>query len=99
MPVIVFEDGKHVQVGYSKASQAYAIMHGTNKEPATPEQEAFVAKIKDIEFESSQKQKAQPEPTDEARAERRKKLDEIKNDYTLKGKAKFDAIRKVLEAR
>jgi hypothetical protein len=89
MPTIVFSDGRRGKVPYNKAAYILEVLNG-NKEPESPEQEAYIGTIDDIIFEppiSKKRNNFVSNPALKAR------IAAIRADKSLKGYAVYEAMR------
>lgn len=98
MPSLVFIDGRIEPVSYNKAVLIDQVKHGATEidgKPVTDRQRAFAASVSEVMFESLRKT---------VRSEGRRpsydlELHKILGNPKLKGKKKFDAVRKYISDR
>ena len=103
MPTIKLTDGRYIQCGYSKASRTKLYID----EPETLERDikdadtlaktkAFLATVADIDFSDIDRRMSSA-PVQHVAGANREQIQRVIKDKSLKGKAKFDAMRRAMK--
>lgn len=101
MPKLIMVDGTITEIPYTKGAEILAMLDG-QKTP-TAEQALFLTNVKTVLFEPVRlpgqpvSRRAESERKT-LLSERRQRIEEINNDYTIKGVAKTKAIRDVIKS-